>query len=129
MIWPRGDKATEEQFKKDLENTHIVYDYDAENPETGAPEKWKYECWFRNDSRIIYAIHGYVLSSLCLVGFPSTAQLLTALFYFAKRPNGGPEEFPDCRLPVRSPGGDLAGELARRYGFPTLRPRDLSGEN
>ena len=40
MIWPRGDKDTEAQFKKDLEDVHLKYYYAAENPETGAPESW-----------------------------------------------------------------------------------------
>ena len=46
MIWPRNDKSVHEAFKKDIENLHLLYDYDAENPETGEPEKWRYEMWF-----------------------------------------------------------------------------------
>lgn len=54
MIWPRGDKTTQEQFEKDLLDQHLLYDYDAENPETGAPEKWRYELWIRSEDRVVY---------------------------------------------------------------------------
>ena len=27
--------------RKDIEDVHLIYYYDAENPETGAAEKWK----------------------------------------------------------------------------------------
>ncbi|KUJ13854.1 uncharacterized protein LY89DRAFT_753166 [Mollisia scopiformis] len=50
--------ATIPLFKKDLEDVHIIYDYDAKNPETGVPEKWQYEIWFSSSDRIVYAIHG-----------------------------------------------------------------------
>ncbi|CCF51404.1 hypothetical protein NDA11_003596 [Ustilago hordei] len=58
MIWPRNDEKVREHFKKDIENLHLLYDYDAENPKTGAPEKWRYEMWFHSEDRIVYAIHG-----------------------------------------------------------------------
>lgn len=58
MLWPRNDETVRAHFQKDIENVHLLYDYDAENPETGAPEKWRYEMWFRSDDRIVYAIHG-----------------------------------------------------------------------
>lgn len=58
MLWPRNDAAVREAFKRDIENLHLLYDYNAENPETGAPEKWRYEMWFRSEDRIVYAIHG-----------------------------------------------------------------------
>lgn len=57
MIWPRDDQATREHFKTDLLDKHLLYDYDAENPETGAPEKWLYELWIRSDDRIVYVNH------------------------------------------------------------------------
>ncbi|KAL1306322.1 hypothetical protein AAFC00_005042 [Neodothiora populina] len=45
-------------FKDDILDTHLIYDYDAANPKTGAPEKWRYEMWFISENRIVYAIHG-----------------------------------------------------------------------
>ncbi|KAF2010644.1 putative phenol acid carboxylase [Aaosphaeria arxii CBS 175.79] len=45
-------------FDDDIRDTHLVYDYDAENPETGAPEKWRYELWCFSEDRCVYAIHG-----------------------------------------------------------------------
>ncbi|KAF1353212.1 Calycin-like protein [Delphinella strobiligena] len=45
-------------FDKDIRDTHLIYDYDASNPETGEPEKWRYEMWFFSEKRIVYAIHG-----------------------------------------------------------------------
>lgn len=35
--------ATKEIFDKELKDVHLIYEYDAKNPETGEPEKWKYE--------------------------------------------------------------------------------------
>ncbi|SJX63724.1 uncharacterized protein SRS1_14473 [Sporisorium reilianum f. sp. reilianum] len=58
MLWPRNDAEVASAFARDIENLHLLYDYDAENPETGAPEKWRYEMWFRSADRIVYAIHG-----------------------------------------------------------------------
>lgn len=58
MLWPRNDEKVREHFKKDIENLDLLYDYDAENPKTGAPEKWCYEMWFHSEDRIVYAIHG-----------------------------------------------------------------------
>lgn len=43
MIYPKGDKETQTQFEKDVKDQHLVYYYDAHNPETGEAEKWKYE--------------------------------------------------------------------------------------
>jgi len=51
-------EATIAQFDKDLLDLHLVYDYDARNPESGAAEKWRYEMWFFSHNRIVYAIHG-----------------------------------------------------------------------
>ncbi|ORX95066.1 Calycin-like protein [Clohesyomyces aquaticus] len=45
-------------FSKDVLDTHLIYDYTAENPSTGAKEKWRYEMWFFSSNRIVYAIHG-----------------------------------------------------------------------
>ncbi|KAL1297879.1 hypothetical protein AAFC00_006400 [Neodothiora populina] len=45
-------------FDKDVRDAHLIYDYDASNPETGEPEKWRYEMWFVSPERIVYAIHG-----------------------------------------------------------------------
>ncbi|KAF1818585.1 uncharacterized protein K489DRAFT_391171 [Dissoconium aciculare CBS 342.82] len=44
-------------FDDDIRDTHLIYDYDAEDKD-GNPEKWRYEMWFFSDSRIVYAIHG-----------------------------------------------------------------------
>ena len=45
-------------FNTDILDTHLIYDYDAANPQTGEPEKWRYEMWFFSENRIVYAIHG-----------------------------------------------------------------------
>jgi len=45
-------------FATDILDTHLIYDYDAANPQTGEPEKWRYEMWFFSQNRIVYAIHG-----------------------------------------------------------------------
>ena len=45
-------------FDEDIRDTHLIYDYDAANPETGEPEKWRYEMWFFSEDRCVYAIHG-----------------------------------------------------------------------
>ncbi|KAJ3101571.1 hypothetical protein HK100_004517 [Physocladia obscura] len=58
MIYPLGSSATKDYFMNDIENLHLLYDYDAHNVETGVPEKWRYEMWFRSEDRIVYAIHG-----------------------------------------------------------------------
>lgn len=44
-------------FDKDIRDTHLIYDYNAQD-EQGNPEKWKYEMWFFSEDRIVYAIHG-----------------------------------------------------------------------
>jgi hypothetical protein len=44
-------------FDKDIRDTHLIYDYDAQD-ENGKPEKWRYEMWFFSENRIVYAIHG-----------------------------------------------------------------------
>jgi hypothetical protein len=49
---------TRQQFEKDLKDLHLVYDYDAQNVDTGEPEKWRYEMWFFSPERIVYKIHG-----------------------------------------------------------------------
>lgn len=45
-------------FDKDIRDVHLIYDYDAENVDTGAAEKWRYEMWFVSETRCVYAIHG-----------------------------------------------------------------------
>lgn len=45
-------------FDTDIKDLHLIYDYAASNPETGAPETWRYEMWFFSSNRIVYAIHG-----------------------------------------------------------------------
>ncbi|RAO68323.1 uncharacterized protein BHQ10_004335 [Talaromyces amestolkiae] len=44
-------------FNTDLHDRHLIYDYAAQDSE-GNPEKWRYEMWFYNEDRIVYAIHG-----------------------------------------------------------------------
>lgn len=45
-------------FDRDMNDLHLIYDYDAQNVETGEAETWRYEMWFFSSSRIVYAIHG-----------------------------------------------------------------------
>lgn len=60
MLFPNGDAKVKAAFERDILHggNHLIYNYDAQNPETGAPEKWKYEMWFYSEDRIVYAIHG-----------------------------------------------------------------------
>ncbi|KAJ6017431.1 hypothetical protein N7451_000810 [Penicillium sp. IBT 35674x] len=44
-------------FNEDIRDRHLIYDYDAQDAQ-GNPEKWRYEMWFYNEDRIVYAIHG-----------------------------------------------------------------------
>ncbi|KAF2831315.1 hypothetical protein CC86DRAFT_137641 [Ophiobolus disseminans] len=44
-------------FDRDIRDTHLVYDYDAQDND-GNPEKWRYELWCFSDTRVVYAIHG-----------------------------------------------------------------------
>ncbi|GAM40364.1 hypothetical protein TCE0_038r12661 [Talaromyces pinophilus] len=44
-------------FNTDLRDRHLIYDYSAQDS-AGNPEKWRYEMWFYNEDRIVYAIHG-----------------------------------------------------------------------
>ncbi|KAH7399344.1 Calycin-like protein [Pyrenochaeta sp. MPI-SDFR-AT-0127] len=44
-------------FDEDILNTHLIYDYDAQDSE-GKPEKWRYELWCFSNDRVVYAIHG-----------------------------------------------------------------------
>ncbi|PYH78097.1 hypothetical protein BO82DRAFT_343531 [Aspergillus uvarum CBS 121591] len=48
---------TTAQFTTDLRDRHLIYDYAAQDA-AGNPEKWRYEMWFYNEDRIVYAIHG-----------------------------------------------------------------------
>ncbi|ORY20199.1 Calycin-like protein [Naematelia encephala] len=57
MIHP-NDPKVKAQWEKDIGDVHLLYDYNAKNPETGADEKWRYEMWFSHEDRITYAIHG-----------------------------------------------------------------------
>lgn len=58
MLFPEGDAKIKAQFDKSVNDQHLIYYYDAKNPETGAAEKWKYEMHFYSDDRINYKIHG-----------------------------------------------------------------------
>lgn len=49
--------STQELFQQDLEDLHLIYDYDVDVGQ-GQLEKWRYEMWFFNFERIVYAIHG-----------------------------------------------------------------------
>lgn len=56
---PQGVKPDiQALFDKDLKDLHQIYDYDAQNVETGEPEKWRYEMWFVTSERVVYKIHG-----------------------------------------------------------------------
>ncbi|GLA13408.1 hypothetical protein AnigIFM62618_010397 [Aspergillus niger] len=44
-------------FDTDIRDRHLIYDYAAQDAQ-GNPEKWRYEMWFYNEDRIVYAIHG-----------------------------------------------------------------------
>ncbi|KAF1839997.1 uncharacterized protein K460DRAFT_371959 [Cucurbitaria berberidis CBS 394.84] len=44
-------------FEKDILDTHLFYDYDAQDS-NGNPEKWRYELWCFSKDRVVYAIHG-----------------------------------------------------------------------
>ncbi|PYH44032.1 phenol acid carboxylase [Aspergillus saccharolyticus JOP 1030-1] len=44
-------------FNADLRDRHIIHD-NAAHDRNGNPEKWRYEIWFFNEDRVIYAIHG-----------------------------------------------------------------------
>ncbi|KAG9203575.1 hypothetical protein G6514_002593 [Epicoccum nigrum] len=46
-----------ESFDKDIKDTHLIYDYDAQDSD-GNPEKWRYELWCFSEDRVVYAIHG-----------------------------------------------------------------------
>lgn len=47
-------------FDRDMRDRHLIYDYDVPASETVSHrrEKWRYELWFYNEDRIVYAIHG-----------------------------------------------------------------------
>ncbi|KAJ6087774.1 hypothetical protein N7467_006688 [Penicillium canescens] len=44
-------------FDADIRDRHMIYDYAAKDTH-GKSEKWRYEMWFYNEDRIVYAIHG-----------------------------------------------------------------------
>jgi phenolic acid decarboxylase len=44
-------------FDKDIRDTHLVYDYAAQDAQ-GKPEKWRYELWCFSEDRVVYAIRG-----------------------------------------------------------------------
>jgi len=49
--------STQELFKQDIEDLHLIYEYDVDIGK-GKHEKWRYEMWFFSFDRIVYAIHG-----------------------------------------------------------------------
>lgn len=44
-------------FEQDLRDRHLIYEYNVSDSQ-GNPEKWRYETWFFNEHRVVYAIHG-----------------------------------------------------------------------
>ncbi|ROW15220.1 hypothetical protein VPNG_03079 [Cytospora leucostoma] len=52
-----SDTPLHPSFEKDIRDTHLTYDYAAQD-ENGNPEKWRYEIWFFSETRVVYAIHG-----------------------------------------------------------------------
>ncbi|KAI0023012.1 Calycin-like protein [Xylariomycetidae sp. FL0641] len=57
---PLAGSVSTASFDEDIANRHLIYDYDVPGTETasGKPEKWRYEMWFYNADRVVYAIHG-----------------------------------------------------------------------
>ncbi|KAI0129021.1 Calycin-like protein [Xylariales sp. AK1849] len=57
---PFAGSVSTASFAEDLGDRHLIYLYDvpASQTESGKPEKWRYEMWFFNSDRIVYAIHG-----------------------------------------------------------------------
>ena len=51
-------EAIKAAFDHDIKDRHIIYDYGMTGVDTGKPEKWRYEMWFYNEDRVVYAIHG-----------------------------------------------------------------------
>ena len=51
MYWPQTD-SIKKAYDNDIRDVHLLYNYDAPNPETGEPEKWLYEMWFYNEDRV-----------------------------------------------------------------------------
>ena len=54
---PVAPSLKDSTFNADLRDRHLIYDYDAKDAQ-GNPEKWRYELWFFNEDRVVYAIHG-----------------------------------------------------------------------
>lgn len=40
-------------FAKDLQDLHLVYDYNAQDAQ-GKPEKWRYEIWFFSEVNLLF---------------------------------------------------------------------------
>lgn len=57
---PFAGSMPTDSFNADIHDRHLIYSYSvpAEQTESGKPEKWRYEMWFFNSDRIVYAIHG-----------------------------------------------------------------------
>lgn len=56
-IMPVVPSLKDTPFDTDIRDRHLIYDYAAQDAQ-GNPEKWRYEMWFYNEDRIVYAIHG-----------------------------------------------------------------------
>ncbi|KAK5321137.1 hypothetical protein LTR93_006379 [Exophiala xenobiotica] len=69
-------------FDRDIRDTHLIYDYDASNPETKQPEKWRYEIWFFSSDRICNWLEetGSVVSLV----YDITEQKLSTMISFSK---------------------------------------------
>ncbi|KAK9774385.1 putative Calycin-like protein [Seiridium cardinale] len=57
---PFAGSISTDTFDADIKDRHLIYSYSvpASQTDSGKPEKWRYEMWFYNSDRIVYAIHG-----------------------------------------------------------------------
>ncbi|KAF7567333.1 Phenolic acid decarboxylase [Pyrenophora tritici-repentis] len=88
-------------FQTDMLDTHLVYDYDAQDGD-GNPEKWRYELWVFSSKCIIYAVHG--------------------------GPMAGRVNYQRANFQCIRPGGAVADQLARRDGHDSVGSVRHQGE-
>lgn len=57
---PFAGSVSTASFDADLRDRHLLYEYAVPKSQTesGRDETWRYEMWFFNEDRIVYAIHG-----------------------------------------------------------------------
>lgn len=49
--------TTDFPFAKDLQDFHLVYDYNVHDAQ-GNPEKWRYEIWFFSEASLRLGLYG-----------------------------------------------------------------------